>query len=271
MRRVIAARVHRQLRMHAGHHDVEALQQLGFLVEAAVVEDVDLDPGENAHAARTCRATHRSRRAACATAPARARWRSSAAANGRSARNTRDPAPRRWPSSPRSAPTRPTSWSAGADPRAARRAPRRHRDRSAAERNSTRSIGLTAGPGLGDDLGGFGPDARQRLPAVGLTVPFPRGVVEALDDVGGVAVGHHASAGPGGSGPCSRRSAAARSPDPWLQCAWPVETAARRRIRRESPRSRRSRRTMSRAIATSVPRSGFSNWLTVSRRAPWLI
>jgi len=32
----------------AGHHDVEAGQQLVFLVERAVLQDVDLDPGEQA-------------------------------------------------------------------------------------------------------------------------------------------------------------------------------------------------------------------------------
>ena len=35
--------------MHAGDHDVEALEQLGFLVEAAVVEDVDFDAGQYPH------------------------------------------------------------------------------------------------------------------------------------------------------------------------------------------------------------------------------
>ena len=42
-------RIHRQLRMHTGHHDVETIQQLGLLVQAAVVEDVHLDAGEDAH------------------------------------------------------------------------------------------------------------------------------------------------------------------------------------------------------------------------------
>ncbi len=40
--------VHAQLGVHAGDDDVEAGQQLGLLVEAAVLEDVDLDAGEDA-------------------------------------------------------------------------------------------------------------------------------------------------------------------------------------------------------------------------------
>ena len=35
--------------MHAGDHDVEAFEQFVFLIEGAVVENVDLDAGENAH------------------------------------------------------------------------------------------------------------------------------------------------------------------------------------------------------------------------------
>jgi hypothetical protein len=34
--------------MHACHHDVELREQLRFLVKRAVVEDVDLDAGEDA-------------------------------------------------------------------------------------------------------------------------------------------------------------------------------------------------------------------------------
>ena len=41
--------VHREFGVHAGHHDVEALEQFGFLIERAVFEDVDLDAGEDAH------------------------------------------------------------------------------------------------------------------------------------------------------------------------------------------------------------------------------
>jgi hypothetical protein len=55
------------------------------------------------------------------------------------------------------------------------------------------SVGLAAGPRLGDDLGGLRADTRQRLPAVGLAVLLALGVVESLDGVGGVAVGHHAA------------------------------------------------------------------------------
>ena len=39
---------HAQLRMHAGHHQVELGEQPGLLVEAAVLVDVDLDAGEDA-------------------------------------------------------------------------------------------------------------------------------------------------------------------------------------------------------------------------------
>ncbi len=35
--------------MHASHHDVEAVEQCGFLVKTPVAEDVDLDPGEDSH------------------------------------------------------------------------------------------------------------------------------------------------------------------------------------------------------------------------------
>ncbi len=41
-------RRHPQLRVHARHHHVEAAQQVGVLVEAAVGEDVHLDAGEDA-------------------------------------------------------------------------------------------------------------------------------------------------------------------------------------------------------------------------------
>ena len=48
IRRVIAAGVHLQLGVHAGDPDVEPGEQLVGLVERAVVEDVDLDPLEQA-------------------------------------------------------------------------------------------------------------------------------------------------------------------------------------------------------------------------------
>jgi hypothetical protein len=38
---------HPQLGVHAGHHDVEAAQQVLALVQRAVVADVDLDPGQD--------------------------------------------------------------------------------------------------------------------------------------------------------------------------------------------------------------------------------
>src|SRR6478672_1160046 len=52
-------------------------------------------------------------------------------------------------------------------------------------------LGLAPGPGLVDHLRGLRPDARQRLPAVGPAVPLALRFVEALDDVGGVAIGHY--------------------------------------------------------------------------------
>ncbi|GAB4051179.1 hypothetical protein GCM10028775_26680 [Catellatospora paridis] len=39
-----------QLAVHAGHHDVEAAEQLVGLVQRPVVEDVDLDAGQQAEA-----------------------------------------------------------------------------------------------------------------------------------------------------------------------------------------------------------------------------
>ena len=40
-------RVHLELGVHAGHHDVEPAQQVGILVEGTVLQDVDLDAGED--------------------------------------------------------------------------------------------------------------------------------------------------------------------------------------------------------------------------------
>ena len=48
MRAVIGALLHPQLRVHARDDDVEPREQLVLLVERAVVEDVDLDAGEDA-------------------------------------------------------------------------------------------------------------------------------------------------------------------------------------------------------------------------------
>src|SRR5271166_6045053 len=53
-------------------------------------------------------------------------------------------------------------------------------------------LGFEARPRLGDHRGGLGPDAWQRLPAVGLAVPLAFVVVEGLDDVGCLAVRHNA-------------------------------------------------------------------------------
>ena len=48
MRSVIGCAVHAQLRVHAGDNDVESCEQILLLVERAVLEDVDLDAGEDA-------------------------------------------------------------------------------------------------------------------------------------------------------------------------------------------------------------------------------
>ena len=48
MRRVIWAGLHLELGVHARHHDVEPGQQVRVLVERPVLEDVDLDAGEDA-------------------------------------------------------------------------------------------------------------------------------------------------------------------------------------------------------------------------------
>ena len=94
-------------------------------------------------------------------------------------------------SSPRWAPSRRTSSSARAGRRcsAARMSPPPRS--AAASRNSTSDVGFAARPRLRDHLRGLRPDAGQRLPAVGRAVLLPLGVGERLDDVGGVAVGHH--------------------------------------------------------------------------------
>ena len=41
------ARLHRQLRVHARHDNIELREQVALLVEATVVEDVDFDAGED--------------------------------------------------------------------------------------------------------------------------------------------------------------------------------------------------------------------------------
>ena len=50
-----------------------------------------------------------------------------------------------------------------------------------------KSIGRAAGHRLGDHFRGLGPDAGQRLPAVGGAVALPLGLRQPLDNVGGVA------------------------------------------------------------------------------------
>ena len=47
MRSVIGSAVHAQLRVHARDDDVELGEQLVLLVERAVLEDVDLDAGQD--------------------------------------------------------------------------------------------------------------------------------------------------------------------------------------------------------------------------------
>ncbi len=42
-------RIHRQLGVHAGHHHVEALEEFGFLIKRTVLENVDLDAGQDPH------------------------------------------------------------------------------------------------------------------------------------------------------------------------------------------------------------------------------
>lgn len=108
-------------------------------------------------------------------------------------------------------------------------------------------------------------DTRQRLPAVGLAVPLPRRVVKALDNVGGIAIGHHPPrvvAVPVlviGDLPqrCYRVHYRAHTSCPKTT---PVTTTAKPAI---SPR-------MSNAINTPAPFAGRSNWFAVARRAPWV-
>ena len=64
IRRVIGVGVHAQLRVHARDHDVDAREQLLVLVERAVVEDVDLDAGEDAERRELLVERARRRRAA---------------------------------------------------------------------------------------------------------------------------------------------------------------------------------------------------------------
>ncbi len=52
-------------------------------------------------------------------------------------------------------------------------------------------VGLLAGPRLCDHLGRLGSDPGQALPAVGAAVPVAGFLVQRLDDIGGLAVGHH--------------------------------------------------------------------------------
>ena len=48
IRPVMLRRIHPELGVHAGHDHVESGQQLLVLVQRAVLQDVDLDPGQDA-------------------------------------------------------------------------------------------------------------------------------------------------------------------------------------------------------------------------------
>ena len=80
---------HPQLGVDAGHHHVEPAEQVLALVERAVLQDVDLDPGQDAErrqlVVQLADQLELSQRAARPTA----RWPRSAGASGRSARSTR--------------------------------------------------------------------------------------------------------------------------------------------------------------------------------------
>ena len=78
-------RRHPQLAVHARDHDVQLGEQLGLLVEAAVVEDVDLDAGEHPEAGVDQRQVELRDVAELRAQPvgATARWRRSAGASGR--------------------------------------------------------------------------------------------------------------------------------------------------------------------------------------------
>ena len=93
------------------------------------------------------------------------------------------------------------------------------------------------------------------------------GVVKAFDDVGGVAIRHHTfrvlAAAVFVIGDLPQRGYRIHgSSVPDAHSSWPSMNPAR--ITPKPPISA----AMSRAIPTSVPRSVFSNWLSVSRRTP---
>ena len=193
-RRVIDGASIDSFEVHAGHHDVEALEQLGLLIERAVLEDVDLDAGEDRISAQPS-----PRSSSITSSCLRRRSGRQAVGDRQAGRVVGQRAvlvaqfPCRESSSPRSAPSRPTSSSA-----------REGRRLSAARIVTTaeilcrraqfgRRVGLL-GPAhaWAMTFAVLGPRAGQRLPAVGRAVALAVGVAEAPPtDVGGVAVGHH--------------------------------------------------------------------------------
>ena len=128
-------------------------------------------------------------------------------------------------------------------------------------------VGLAAGPGLGDHLRGLRADAGQRLPAVGLAVPLALGVVEGLDDVGGVAVGHH---------PAGVLARAVLVVGDLTQRGYRIHASSvppGRTGDDEPAAARRSRRSHRRSAPSSPPRCPaigvFELVVGVLRRTPW--
>ena len=84
---------HPQLGVHAGHDHVEPGEQVLPLVQRAVLQDVDLDPGQDPERRQLGVQLADQRRAAPPAARPTGRWPRSAGASDRSARSTRGPAP----------------------------------------------------------------------------------------------------------------------------------------------------------------------------------
>ena len=249
IRRVIDGRVHRQLGVHAGHHDVEALQQFGLLVERAVLEDVDLDAGQDPH--RRDRLAQFVDDVELLAQPLRRKPVGDRQARRMIGQRTVLVAQllcRQHHLLDRRRPVRPVRVHVQV---AAQRRP----DLAATEILCRRAqfdqrVGLAAGPRLGDHLRGLGPDAGQRLPAVGGAVSFALGVGRAPRRCRRRCGRPSPGAGPRAPGPCSTRSGAGRRPDPWLQCAACQQTPSRdrgRSARRPGPRSAHRRRPAPRA------------------------
>ena len=134
IRRVIESPSIRSLEWTRRDDEVELRQQLGLLVEAAVVEDVDLDAGEDPERRQLVVERRPPPAAARAAARVTARWPPSAAASGRSAPSTRGRGRERSRPSRGSASRRRTSPSARGSRRAAPYAGPPHRPRPAAHR-----------------------------------------------------------------------------------------------------------------------------------------